>query len=218
MWGKKEQTVMWATAYLPLYLIMIYRFIDSNDFFKKTNFALWLAVHINKFIFDTTIIILIIIFSLVMYRVVVNWYFKALEREVSEGNTGSSYSIRNYEQLSANDYSFFLMTLLLPLISLEYSSVINLIVSLLVISLIIMIFVKTDTVSVCPLFFTSRYFVFKAVISQNTKEEEALNPRLRITTIIITKQKRLNLNNRFKAEKLLNGMYYLDNDMRNNNE
>ena len=36
MWGKKEQLILWITAYIPLILIMIFRFIDSNDFFKKT--------------------------------------------------------------------------------------------------------------------------------------------------------------------------------------
>ncbi|WCK54744.1 hypothetical protein PP175_01520 [Aneurinibacillus sp. Ricciae_BoGa-3] len=209
MWGKREQTVLWGTAYLPLYLIMIYRFIDSNDFFKKTYLALWLSKHINKVLFDFIIIVLIIIFSLLIYRSVTNWYFKDFEKELTQQGAGATYAVRKYEKLSVNDYSFFLITLLLPLVSLDYASVINLTVSLLIIIVVIAIYVKTDFISVCPLFFTSGRHVFKAIISTSSQEEEAMNPSLKISAIIITKEKNLNLNNKFKAEKLVSNIYYL---------
>lgn len=209
MWGKKEQIVLWAIAYLPLYLIMIYRFIDSNNFFKKTEFMSCLRDHINKILFDSIIIFLIIIFSLLIYRIVTNWYFKDLDRELTEEGVGDTYAVRKYEKLSVNDYSFFLMTLLLPLISLDYASVINLIVSLLIIIVIIAIYVKTDYISVCPLFFTSGRHVYKAVISRYSKEDEALDPSLRVSAIIITKEKSLDLNYKFRAVKLINDIYYL---------
>ena len=211
MWGKRDQIILWMTAYLPLILIMFYRFIDANNFFKRTKCALWLSQHVHKVLFDFIIITIIILLSLVAYRVVAAWYFKDIDRELTKGESGDTYAVRKYEKLSVNDYSFFLMTLLLPLVSLDYASVINLVVSMLIITVVIAIYVKTDYISICPLFFTSGHQVYTAIISQYSKEEEALDPALRIGVIIITKEKSLDLNYKFRVEKLINNMYYLAN-------
>jgi hypothetical protein len=211
MWGKREQIFLWFVAYLPMYLIMVYRFIDSNNFFKKTELALWIRKHIDKTFFDFIIILGIILFSLLIYRLVINWFFKGFDEKLRNREIGKVVSIRRYGKLSVNDYSFFLMTLLLPLISLDHKSVINLIVSILIIIIVISIYVKTDTLSVCPLFFTSGRQVYRATMSYNKKEDEDRNPSLRLDVIIITREKSLNLDNKFRAQKLINNIYYLTN-------
>lgn len=209
MWGKREQVVLWATAYLPLMLIMFYRYIDSNDYFKSTDWAQWLAGHFDKTIFDIMVILAILIFSLLAYRLVANWLFSKYDSQLKDRKLGTRVWVRKYERLSVNDYSFFLLTLLLPLISMDYASVINLMITLVVVVIVIVIYVKTGTISVCPVFFVSGRQVYKAVLSDKSKAAEAVDPSVRQEAVIITREKFLNLNRNFRTVKLLNNIYYL---------
>jgi hypothetical protein len=209
MWGKSEQFILWFTAYVPLMLIMAYRFIDSNNYFKKTKFAHWLSNHIDKMLFDLFIIVGIIIVSLFLYRIVTHWFLKDYDGQLKRKEIGQTVAVRKYEKLNVNEYTFFLMSLLLPLVSLDHKSVINLIVSIMIIVIVIVIFIKTDYISVCPLFFTSGRRVYKAVISDQTRQTEAIDPSVRKYVIIITREKDLNLNNKFRVQKLISNIYYL---------
>ncbi|WP_201317555.1 hypothetical protein [Paenibacillus sp. EPM92] len=209
MWGKREQVILWATAYLPLVLIMIYRFIDSNDFFKQTNWATWLAKHMDKTVFDVIVIAGIIIISLLIYRLVAMWLFSNYDRQLQAREIGMNVSVRKYERLSVNDYSFFLMTLLLPLVSIDQASGINLMVTIAIVLIVIAIYVKTDFISVCPVFFVSGRQVYKAIISDQSKEAEIADPSIRQEVIVITREKSMNLNNKFRTVKLINNIFYL---------
>ncbi|MEK5165831.1 hypothetical protein NYE69_26275 [Paenibacillus sp. FSL R5-0527] len=215
MWGKREQVILWATAYLPLVLIMVYRFVDSNDFFKKTEWAKWLAKQIDKTVFDVIVIAGIIVLSLLIYRLVAMWLFSDYDRQLKDKEIGKSVWVRKYERLSVNDYSFFLMTLLLPLISIDQTSAINLMVTLAIVVIVIVIYVKTDFISVCPVFFMSGRQVYKAIISDQSKEAETADPSIRKDVIIITREKSLNLNYRFRAVKLINNIFYLSSNSNN---
>jgi len=209
MWGKREQVYLWATAYLPLVLIMVYRFIDSNDFLKQRNWVTWLANHIDKTVFDVIVIVGVIAFSLLIYRFVAMWLFSGYDRQLRAKEIGKNVSVRKYERLSVNDYSFFLMTLLLPLVSLDQASGINLMVTIAIVSIIIVIYVKTDFISVCPVFFVSGRQVYKATISDQSKEAEIADPSIRKEVIIITREKSLDLNNKFRTINLIGNIYYV---------
>ncbi|MEK4236201.1 hypothetical protein [Paenibacillus sp. FSL H7-0714] len=215
LWRKREQVILWSTAYFPLLLIMVYRFVDSNDYFKKTKWGLWLGRQVDKTLFDLIVILGIISFSLLIYRLVSNWLFSDYDRQLKDKEIGKDISIRKYERISVNDYSFFLMTLLLPLISIDHASVINFTVTFLIIVIIIIIYVKTDYISVCPVFFISGRHLFKATISDQSRANEAINPLSRQKVIIITRDKSMNLNNKFRTEKLINNIYYVSNTSNN---
>lgn len=218
MWGKREQVILWATAYLPLILIMIYRYVDSNDYFKKTAWVKWLAKHFDKTVFDLIIITAIIVISLFIYRLVAIWLFSDYDRQLKDKEIGKNVSVRKYERLSVNDYSFFLMTLLLPLISIDQASAINLMVTLTIIVIVIAIYVKTDFISVCPVFFMSGRQVYKAIISDQSKEAEATDPSIRKDVIIITRENSLNLNYRFRTVKLISNIHYLSSNNTDDHE
>ncbi|EFM09517.1 conserved hypothetical protein [Paenibacillus curdlanolyticus YK9] len=218
MWGKREQVILWTAAYLPLFLIMFYRFVDSNDFFKKTEWATWLAQYIDKTVFDVFIIAGIIFISLLIYRLVAIWLFSNYDRQLRAKEIGKIVSIRKYERLSVNDYSFFLMTLLLPLVSLDQASGINLMVTVAIVLIVIAIYVKTDFISVCPVFFVSGRQVFKAIISDQSKEAEVADSSIRQEVIIITRDKSLNLNKKFRTVKLIGDIFYLSSNSNNDDD
>ncbi len=209
MWGKREQVLLWTTAYLPLILIMVYRFVDSNDYFKKTEWALRLAKLMDKTVFDLIVVAAIVAVSLCVYRLVAVWLFAGYDRQLQNKEIGKTVSVRKYERLSVNDYSFFLLTLLLPLISIDQASAINLMVTLAIIVIVIAIYVRTDFISVCPVFFVSGRQVYKAIASDQSKEAEAADPSVRKDVIIITRERSLDLNYKFRTVKLVNNIYYL---------
>ncbi|MEY8820589.1 hypothetical protein AB7C35_15420 [Bacillus subtilis] len=208
-WGKKEQYYLWYTAYLPLFLIMIYRFIDSLNLFGKNQIVIRILDILTKVGLDFVVFTIIIIFSLIMYKLVIRWFFKDLEGQLENKTKGSVYSIRKLKRLSVNDYTFFLMSLLLPLFSLDYESFINLAGSCLFIAVIIIIFVKTEFISVCPLFFITGYEVYEAIISQSSKEDEQNDKSLRIKAIILTKEKFPDLDDKYRAVRLINNIYLI---------
>ena len=209
MWGKREQGILWTTAYLPLMLIMIYRFVDSNDYFKKTEWALWFAKRFDKTAFDVIVVAAIVLISLIGYRLVAVWLFNGYDRQLLNRELGKTISVRKYERLSVNDYSFFLLTLLLPLLSIDQASAVNLMVTLAILVIVIAIYVKTDFISVCPVFFVSGRQVYKAIISDQRKEMEAADPSIRKDVILITRERSLDLNDTFRTVKLVNNIYYL---------
>ncbi|MCQ9152147.1 MULTISPECIES: hypothetical protein [Bacillus] len=208
LWGKKEQYYLWYTAYLPLFLIMVYRFIDSLNLFGNIEIIKHIVKTLTKTGVDFIVILLIILFSYLMYKLVIRWLLKDQEINLS-GNTGSSFWIRSIKKLSVNDYTFFLMSLLLPLFSLDYESFINVAVSFLIIVVIIIIYVKTDFISICPLFFTTGYQVYEAIISQHSKEAEQEDPSVRIKAIIITKSKNPDLDDRYRGRRLISNIYLI---------
>lgn len=76
-------------------------------------------------------------------------------------------------------------------------------------------YVKTDFISVCPVFFVSGRQVYKAVISNQSREAEIADSSIRQKVIIITREKFLNLNTKFRTIKLINIILYLST---NNND
>ncbi|MFP3683314.1 hypothetical protein SB847_06095 [Bacillus sp. SIMBA_026] len=209
MWGKKEQYYLWYTAYLPLFLIMVYRFIDSLNLFGNIKIIKYIEKTLTKNGVEFIVILLIILFSYLMYKLVIRWLLKDQESNLNRGNTGLKFAIRSIKKLSVNDYTFFLMSLLLPLFSLDYESFINLAVSFLIIVVVIIIYVKTDFISVCPLFFTTGYQVYEAIISQHSKEAEQEDPSVRIKAIIITKSKNPDLDDRYRGRRLISNIYLI---------
>ncbi|GGD02271.1 hypothetical protein [Pontibacillus salipaludis] len=209
IWGKKEQYLIWISAYLPFIIIMLYRFIDGNDYFKNTSLALYIKEYLSKNQFDTLIIIFIVVFTIFLYRRVVSFLFSRIDEKLKAGSYGKEVVVRNYESLNVNDYSFFLISLLLPLVSLDYASIMNLWISLLFIFIIIGVYVKTNTISVCPVFFISNRNVFKAVISEHTRQEEESNPQLRKSVYVITFNKNIDMDNKFRAKQIVGNVFYI---------
>ncbi|MCT6814784.1 MAG: hypothetical protein M3043_00100 [Lysinibacillus fusiformis] len=209
IWGKRQQIILWIVAYTPLLLVMIYRFIDANNYFKQQKILIWIASIVDKVIYDSIIVIIIFLTSWYCYKKITNYYLSTLNTKLENGSEGFTVSVRKYNKLTANEYSFFLLTLLVPLVSIDHSSIVNLWVTIIIISLAIIIYVKTDYLITCPVFFISGYQVFRATISFGTREEEQADESLKKEVIILTKMKFLNLNKKFRVEHLVADIYYL---------
>lgn len=211
MWSKKEPIILWTTAYAPLLMLMLGGFLYRNDLLPQAireerlsqmlGGRLWIA--------EAGFLLAVLGGSLLLYRLVIVWLLRDIGKKVHSGNGGRNYAVRRFEKLPASDYTFFLLTLLLPRLALDYSSITNFAVSLLMIVFIIAVFVKTDTIATCPLFFVSGYRVFKGTISANSREEEAADPELRREVVLLVRGKDLDLGEKYRGETLKGNVYVI---------
>lgn len=215
MWSKFQQRVLWILTYSPLIIVMIYRFIAGNEFFGIDNWIQtfkWVSIEsifVSYMALEVYFVIFILLYTFTIYKLAIKWFLAGYESRIAQGQDGEDYYIRKAEKLSANDYSFFLLTLLLPLISLDHSSITNLVVSLLIIFFVIAIYVNTDAISVCPILFFSGRKVYKGIISAGEKQEEVENPSLRKEVVFMIKKENISFDRKVRGERLVNGFYYL---------
>lgn len=217
MWSKFQQRLLWILTYSPLIIVMIYRFVAGNEFFgidKWIKTIEWISLEsafVSYMALEVYFVLFILVYTFTIYKLAIKWFIAGYESRVAQGQDGEDYYIRKAEKLSANDYSFFLLTLLLPLISLDHSSIINLVVSLLIIFFVISIYVNTDAISVCPILFFSGRKIYKGVISTGEKQEEKDNPSLRKEVVFMIKKDNISFERKVRGESLVNGFYYLTN-------
>lgn len=214
MWGKREQWILWSVTYAPLILIMFFRFLISNNIYFGLDVFLKNLNEFNDFFFsrmafELYFIIFTVILSFILFKITIKFYLYKYDEKFEQGGEGEDFFIREINKLSANDYSFFLLTLLLPLISLDHSSIINLFISIMIIIYVINIYVKTDSISVCPIFFFSGRAVYKGIISTGSMEEEKVNPALRRNVVMVMKKENLDLINQVRGEELVGNVYYI---------
>lgn len=218
MWSKLQQRLLWILTYSPLIIVMIYRFIAGNDFFGLDTWIKtveWISIEsifVSYMALELYFIFFILIYTYAIYKLSIKWFLSGYESRIADGQEGENYYIRKAEKLSANDYSFFLLTLLLPLISLDHSSITNLVVSLIIIFFVISIYVNTDAISVCPILFFSGRKIYKGIISTGEKQEEIDNPALRKEVVFMIKKDNITFERKVRGESLVNGFYYLTNN------
>jgi hypothetical protein len=197
---------------------MVFRFIGGNKYFgldkwfKEKEWFPNESIFVGSMALEIYFVLMTLLYTYVIYKFTIIWFLSGFEERIKPGEEGEDLYIRKAEKLSVNDYSFFLLTLLLPLISLDHSSVINLAMSLMIISFVISIYVKTDAVSVCPLLFFSGRRVYKGVISTGEKDQEEINPSLRKEVVFIMKKDKITFTKKVRGESIVNEVYYLTNN------
>ncbi|MED2974248.1 hypothetical protein P4361_18625 [Fictibacillus sp. B-59209] len=218
MWSKFQQAILWIITYSPLVIVMVFRFIAGNKYFGLDEWLInqpWVSkdsIFVSYLSAEVYFVIATLIYTYFSYKYTIKWFMSGFEERIRTGEDGQDMYIRKAERLSANDYSFFLLTLLIPLVSLDHSSVINLAVSVIIIFFVIAIYVKTDAISVCPLLFFSGRSVFKGVISLGEKEQESNDSSLRKDVIFIMMKNKITFNRKVRGERLVNDVYYLTNN------
>lgn len=139
---KIKQFVLWFLAYLPIILIIIFRTVKSN----------WYLPIIFVFIS-----ILIYFFSGNLYL-----YF---EKKYINNNSKKVGTIKSNEVLPISEYSYFILTLFMPLLFEDINTLLDYTVFGTLLILILVIFTKNDYIIINPLFLLGKYKVFKVKIN-----------------------------------------------------
>lgn len=198
MWGKRTQIFMWIISYAPVFLIGIYRYSYENVSKEISIFKL----HLKSNIIDVIIVLIIFALAYLIYKFSPSHILKKAEKKAIKSK--KKYSISKSSKLSLSDYTFFVLTLILPLITVDFSKILNLIICFGVIFLIIGLLVNIEYIIACPLLIFSKYKVWRVDLKWN--ENNHLIEKQDI--IVVTKSKEFN-NKDFKRIKLLSNVYLL---------
>ncbi|MFT4415310.1 hypothetical protein ACLM5H_15725 [Fredinandcohnia humi] len=202
MWGKLEQAFIWIISYLPVLLIALYRYFFEKEV-SKLSLSLYGHQVSNDIIHVVSIVVLMTI-SALLYYFVPTKMFKKIERQLSSKKKGQTVIIKKFERPTLNDYTFFLLTLILPIITVDFSSTVSLLVCFLVITFSIILLTRVDYIIACPLFFVSSYKVWKVSILETSEKDESYT----INGYIITKENDF-FNKEFRVSKLIRNVYFL---------
>ncbi|WP_045519029.1 hypothetical protein [Neobacillus niacini] len=201
MWSKKEQLILWLLAYLPLIGIFIMKFLLENKLMPRSLDSIWDRLpHTSNSITELIYAVLIISICTFLGMKIIKVGLNKVKNSLS---ITSEVFIKRYNKPKAEHYSFFIVTMLLPLFSLDVKSITNLTGGLLILIIIILIYVKTDSISTNPLFFISGRNVFEGEI-QNISGT-GLNKKV----FLISEEADLDLNNKFKLQHLAGDVYYI---------
>lgn len=219
MWNKKIQILFWGAAYSPVFIIGLYRFFFEGvqkgrfleiDFIKtfynknflsiKTFYRDYPSLTLN--IIDCSIITIIIGLSVLLYIKGPTVIFKNIEKEIDINDVTSN--VRKFSKLGYNDYMFFLLTLILPLITVDFSKFTNLYICFLVIVFIILLLVNLNYIIACPLLIFSKFKVWVVDIETEIQGETHILENV----FVITPEVDL-YNKKFIKKQLLPRIYYL---------
>lgn len=130
--------------------------------------------------------------------------FKKLEKKIKMENKGENFVVQKFDRLNLNDYTFFLLTLILPLITVDYTSTVSLFICFSVVIFIIILLINIEYIIACPIFFISKYKIWKVNLSKPSNAPLKIDKEV----FVITKINDF-FNREFRAVKLLRNVYFL---------
>lgn len=192
-----DRYVYWLAAYFPVIALLIYKFLKDNYFPKGICIKIADTLKVD-FTNDFFIFIILFIVTNIIYRTCNNKYLSKVKNK--KNNNILELSVKKFETISLNDYSFFILSLLLPFISQNSTDILELLVNLAMIFTIIKVLVKKNQMIINPIFLFSKNNIFKAVVEIDGNNKDVF---------VITKEEQLGSNDNFNYSKYF-GIYYIE--------
>lgn len=180
--NKIKQFLLWLLAYSPIFFIILFRALDD----------LWIY----------SIIFLII--SIVIYFFGGNLYLKRKKKRISE-NDKKIGTIKTYETLPISEYSYFILTLFMPILFEDINTKLDYTVFVTLLILILFIFTKNDYIIINPLFLFGNFKVYKVNIK---------NIDIQISGYAII-SKEIDLDKDFYYKEIFNNVYFIFDEVEN---
>ncbi|CAM3352214.1 hypothetical protein NOAM109506_03115 [Nosocomiicoccus ampullae] len=182
------QYILWFVAYTPLLVLIIYG--EIRDYLVTKNiFAKYEMV---------ILLIIITIIYIVTYKLVPTIFINMKKKK---SKTTDIIQIKKYDKISANEYTFFVLSLLMPFLFLEFRTQFDYFVLLVILNFIILIMVKTEYIIINPIFLFSGYKIYYAVFKDGDRIVEGY---------ILVKDKKV-LKSKSTRVNLFDNVYYLYN-------
>lgn len=129
--------------------------ITYNFFIKTDN---------TKDIIQAISFIIIIIITIFLYKITLAVFMKKQIRKIESNKQRKMLTLRHKESLSLDQYSFFILSLMLPFIFESTENVFDLLLVLSLVCIIIVVMIKMDQIIVNPIFLFSKIGIYKGNI------------------------------------------------------
>lgn len=113
---------------------------------------------------DVSIYLIISLSTIIIYHFTAKIFEKSKLKEIKkrlENEMEKSIIIRKCDPISINEYSFFILSLLLPFITEDPSDLLNLLIMSTLIFILIIIMIKKNQIIINPIFLFSRFKTYK---------------------------------------------------------
>ncbi|MBC1532070.1 hypothetical protein HCJ02_01815 [Listeria seeligeri] len=156
-----KQFAYWIAAYMPVISLLILKYLRST--YYKDGF--WMNIKFLKInIFGDFFIYLSVCFiTILFYWLSAKIFERCKMKEIRDANGEKRIFVREYKPVSINEYSFFILSLLLPFVIEEPSDLLNLLIMLTLIIIIIIIMIKKKQIIINPIFLFSKFKVFSII-------------------------------------------------------
>lgn len=182
--NKIKQFFLWLLAYSPIFFIILFRALDDSWIYS----------------------ILFLIISIVIYFFGGNLYLKSRKKRISE-NEKKIGTIKTYETLPISEYSYFILTLFMPILFEDINTKLDCTVFVTLILLILFIFTKNDYIIINPLFLFGNFKVYKVNIK---------NVDIQISGYAII-SKNIDLDKDFYFKEIFNNVYFIFDEVEDEN-
>ena len=147
---KVVELIFWLVSYSPVFMIILYNFFIKSN--KTSNLV------------QVACFIIIIIITVILYKVTLSIFMKIQLKKIKTNQQKKLLKLRHKESLSLDQYSFFILSLMLPFIFESTESLFDLLLVLSLVCVIMSVMIKMDQIIVNPIFLFSKIGIYKGEI------------------------------------------------------
>ncbi|HGS8698889.1 hypothetical protein ACPTGD_00425 [Enterococcus faecalis] len=180
----------WIVSYSPVFLIIMYNFFIKTERMNNLEQVLWFSG--------------IALVTVILYRTTMKCFMKKQNKNIDEDTQNKKLQLREKNSLSLEQYSFFILSLMLPFIFESTENVFDLLLVLTLVSIIIAIMIKMNQIIVNPIFLFSKVNIYSGEIQKIGNEKTQ-----KIAFITELSNNELESETEFKYEEYFNNVYIL---------
>ncbi|WP_432451216.1 hypothetical protein [Enterococcus faecalis] len=147
----------WIVSYSPVFLIIMYNFFIKTERMNNLEQVLWFSG--------------IALVTVILYRTTMKCFMKKQNKNIDEDTQNKKLQLREKNSLSLEQYSFFILSLMLPFIFESTENVFDLLLVLTLVSIIIAIMIKMNQIIVNPIFLFSKVNIYSGEIQKIGNEK-----------------------------------------------
>lgn len=147
---KVVELIFWLVSYSPVFMIILYNFFIKSN--KTSNLV------------QVACFIIIFIITVILYKVTLSIFMEIQLKKIKTNQQKKLLKLRHKESLSLEQYSFFILSLMLPFIFESTESLFDLLLVLSLVCVIMSVMIKMDQIIVNPIFLFSKIGIYKGEI------------------------------------------------------
>lgn len=202
--NKIVQYILWLISSTPLFMLFSFRYIFFDKEFLNINYKI-LSRELDFSIPKPIGFILLIPLTILLFWGARKAFFKMIKNKIIKSSSNQKIRVYKYDKLSLDEYSFFIMSLMLPFIFEDFNNLYALLTLLILVFIIIAILVKMEKIILNPIFLFSNIKIFRGEIIKIGGNN------LKIKCYIVTKAsyEALEQGNQFFYEEYFKNVYFL---------
>lgn len=157
--SKVCEVLLWFFSYAPLLLLA-----GFESLYAKRNVITLDLMFLNKTItlaiYKGMGFVLVIAVSCLLFVLVKKCFFKKMTRKIRASGSNRKIRVKEYDNLSLDEYSFFIISLILPFVFESFIDIYNFYILIVLIFIIIAILTKMGKIALNPIFLFGRAKVF----------------------------------------------------------